>query len=196
VKTVHPMKYVTYAVPVLILLLSFFYNTNPFILREEARQAFDYLNTVRLQPEQYADSLQLETGLPINRSALRWNDTLARVAEAKALDMARRHYQGAVDPNGYGINYYIQQSGYQLEEAWTANPTNNFFESLQVGSLSGPAAIQSLILDKDFPGFAHRNHLLGIGQWNHTLADIGIGFVKCDVGKHASYTCIIIAKHN
>lgn len=190
------MKYVTYAVPVLILLLSFFYNTNPFIVKEEARQAFEYLNTVRLHPEDYSDSLQLQPGLRINRSPLRWNDTLAKVAEAKALDMARRHYQGAVDPNGYGINYHIKQSGYQLNEAWTVNPKDNYFESLQVGSLNGAEAIQTLIIDKDFPNFTHRNHLLGIGQWNSSLADIGIGFVKCDVGKHPSYTCIIIAKHN
>lgn len=151
---------------------------------------------MRLHPENYSDSLLLDNTLRINKSALRWNDTLARVAEAKALDMARRNYQCAVDPNGFGINYHIKQSGYELDEAWTVNPKNNFFESLQVGSLSGPEAIQALIIDKDFPSFAHRNHLLGIGQWNHTLADIGIGFVKCDVGKNASYACIIIAKHN
>jgi hypothetical protein len=162
------MKLVTYAVPVLILLLSFFYNTNPFIVKEEAQQAYEYLHAT----------------LPANQSVLRWNDTLARVAEAKALDMARRNYAGHTDPDGYGINYYIQQSGYALNSSWTEHPGDHFFESLPVGSANGAEAIKKLIVDKDFP------------KWNNTQADIGIGFVKCDVGKQRSYTCIIIAKHD
>lgn len=174
------MKLITYTVPVLILLLSFFYNTNPFIVKEEARRAYEYLNTVRLTPEQFYDSLHLDTGLSINKTALHWNDTLARVAEAKAVDMARRNYSGHIDPGGFGIDYYLELSGY-------ANAS--CFESLLVGAADGQEAVRALILDKD------RGHLLGIGKRSWPLVDVGVGFVKCDVGKERTYTCIIIAKH-
>jgi hypothetical protein len=162
------MKLVTYAVPVLILLLSFFYNTNPFIVKEEAQEAYEYLHATR----------------PGNKGLLRWSDTLARVAEAKALDMAKRNYTGHTDPDGYDINYYLLQSGYALNTSPNQHPGDHVFESLSAGSANGSEAIQKLLLDKDFP------------KWNNTQADIGIGFVKCDVGKHRSYVCILVAKHD
>jgi hypothetical protein len=162
------MKLVTYAVPVLILLLSFFYNTNPFIVKEEAQQAYGYLHAIQ----------------PGSNTVLRWSDTLAKVAEAKALDMARRNYTGHTDPDGYDINYYIQQSGYALNTSRNQHPGDHVFESLSAGSANGAEAIKKLIVDQGFP------------KWNNTQADIGIGFVKCDVGKHRSYACIIVAKHD
>jgi hypothetical protein len=162
------MKLITYAVPVLILLLSFFYNTNPFIVKEEAQKGYDYLHAT----------------LPPDKSFLKWNDTLAKVAEAKALDMARRNYAGHTDPDGHGIDYYLQQSGYALHFNDLSHTGDHFFESLSAGPANGTEAIKKLIADKDF------------SNWGHTGGDIGIGFVKCDVGKYRSYACIIIAKHN
>jgi hypothetical protein len=125
------MKLLSYAVPVLILLLSFFYNTNPFIVKEEARQVYRYLDTVRFH----------------------WNDSLAREAEAKALDMARR-----------------QQNRQPFID-------RNYFEYFTVGAVSGREAMQNLMTD--FPAFT-------------SPVNIGIGYVKCDIGKHRSYTCILI----
>ena len=183
-------------VPALVLLLSFFYNNNPFVVKEEAQQAYEYLNTIRNNPENYYKALHLNGSLPITKTNLHWNDTLAKVAEAKAMDMARRNYFGHVNPDGYGINYFIQQSGYSLNAAWTKNKAENYFESIEAGSTSGKEAIETLIKDEGEASYGHRNHLLGIGNWNASLADIGIGYVKCDVGKYQSYTCIIIAKHN
>jgi len=189
------MKLISYMVPVLILLLSFFYNNNPFVVKEEAKQAFTLLNAVRSNPENYYKTLRLNAKLPITKKPLRWNDTLAKVAETRALDMARRNYFDHVDPDGYGINYYIQKSGYKLDPAWTKNKADNFFESLSAGEANGTEAINNLIIDEDDPSFGHRNHLLGIEAWDASLTDIGIGFVKCDDGKYASYVCVIIAKH-
>jgi uncharacterized protein YkwD len=190
------MKIISYMVPALVLLLSFFYNNNPFVVKEEAQQAYEYLNTIRSNPENYYKTLHLNGSLSITRTHLRWNDTLAKVAEAKAMDMARRNYFGHVNPDGLGINYFIQQSGYSLNPAWTKNKNENYFESLSAGSATGKEAIETLIMDEGDPSYGHRDHLLGIGSWDASLADIGIGFVKCDAGKYQSYACVIIAKHN
>lgn len=190
------MKVISYMVPAAILLLSFFYNNNPFIVKEEAKQAFQLLNTIRSNPEKYYKDLHLNAKLKVTKTPLRWNDTLAKVAEAKALDMAKRNYFDHINPDGFGINYFIDQSGYKLNADWLKNKKENFFESLASGYDSGAEAIKSLIIDANDANKGHRDHLLGIGDWDASLVDIGIGFVKCDGGKYQSYTCIIIAKHN
>jgi hypothetical protein len=129
------MKLLSYAVPVLILLLSFFYNTNPFIVKEEARQAYRYLDQARY----------------------RWNDSLMKEAENKALDMAHKQQNNSILKN------------------------ENTVEFRFAGAVSGQEAIQQLLTSKDIPNFK-------------TLADIGIGYAKCDIGKKTSYTCIVIVK--
>lgn len=190
------MKVISYMVPAVMLLLSFFYNNNPFVVKEEAQQAFQLLNTIRSNPEKYYKELHLNAKLAITNTTLHWNDTLAKVAEAKALDMAKRNYFNHVNPDGIGINYLINQSGYKLNTDWLKNKKENFFESLGSGHDSGTEAIKSLIIDAGDATKGHRDHLLGIGDWDSTLVDVGIGFVKCDGGKYQSYTCIIIAKHD
>jgi hypothetical protein len=190
------MKVISYMVPAVMLLLSFLYNNNPFIVKEEAQLAFHFLNAVRSNPEKYYKDLHLNPKLRITKTALRWNDTLAKVAEAKALDMAKRNYFNHVNPDGYGINYFIHQSSYKLNSDWLKDKKENFFESLASGHESGTEAVKSLIMDADDATKGHRDHLLGIGDWDATLVDIGIGFVRCDGCKYQSYICIIIAKHD
>ncbi len=190
------MKLISYMVPVVMLLLSFLYNNNPFIVKEEAQQAFQLINTIRSNPEKYYKELQLSSKLRITKTPLRWNDTLARVAEAKALDMAKRNYFNHVNPDGYGINFFINQSGYKLNSDWLKDKKENFFESIASGHDSGIAAVKSLIIDEGDDTKGHRNHLLGVTDWDASLYDIGIGFVKSDGSDYQSYICIIIAKHN
>jgi uncharacterized protein YkwD len=190
------MKVISYMVPVVMLLLSFLYNNNPFVVKEEAQLAFELLNNIRSNPEKYYKDLHLNGKLRVTKTPLRWNDTLARVAEAKALDMAKRNYFNHVNPDGYGINYFINQSGYKLNADWLKDKKENFFESLGSGHDSGAEAVKSLIIDAEDASKGHRNHLLGIGEWDTSLYDIGIGFVKCDGGDYQSYICIIIAKHD
>jgi uncharacterized protein YkwD len=189
------MKVISYMVPVVMLLLSFLYNNNPFIVKEEAQTAYQLLNAIRNNPEKYYKELHLNGKLKITKTPLRWNDTLARVAEAKALDMAKRNYFNHVSPDGIGINYLVNQSGYTLNTDWLKDKKENFFESLGSGYDSGAEAVKSLIIDAGDATKGHRNHLLGIGDWDASLVDIGIGFVRSDGGTYQSYVCIIIAKH-
>lgn len=162
----------------------------------EAVKAYALLNRIRANPVAYAVELDFRRYQAQVRPALIWNDTLEVIAERKALDMARRDYFGHVDPDGYGINYYIQRGGYPLHPDWLTDPRANYFESLQGGAEDGEQAIKNLILDINVPTKGHRRHLLGTGDWNASLMDIGIGFVRGTVrNKYQSYTCVVIAKH-
>jgi uncharacterized protein YkwD len=164
--------------------------------KEEARSAFTYLNGIRQNPENYLQRFSFLKGLK-GMPLLKWNDTLARVAEARALDLARRNYFAHVDPDGYGVNHYIGESGYKLEPSWLKEKDANYFESLNAGSSSGKDAIERLIIDANVSSLGHRKHLLGLDSWNGSLKDIGIGFVPGDEHtSYISYTCIIIAKHS
>jgi uncharacterized protein YkwD len=133
----------------------------------------------------------------ISKQQLRWNDTLAKVAETKALDMADKNYFAHVDKKGFGINYRINEAGYEIEPAWIKPKSENFFESICAGMESGKNAIDILLIDKGIPSLGHRKHLLGLDDWNASLYDIGIGYVNIPEGsKYISYMSLIIAKHH
>jgi hypothetical protein len=51
--------------------------------------------------------------------------------------MAKRNYFAHVDPDGFGMNYYINLGGYSLDTFWLNNPKENNFESINAGSESG-----------------------------------------------------------
>lgn len=96
-----------------IALLSFTVVVDkPTVDKDEAQKAYLFLNKVRANVSTYAKELQLPGGIKISTHALVWNDTLARVAETKALDMANRNYFSHVDPDGYGMNHYINKAGF------------------------------------------------------------------------------------
>ena len=189
------MKYLL--VILLFCSTSFQKNNEVTIDKKEAQDAFALLTEIRNNPDKYYEELNFEKGLKVSKIKLKWNDTLAKVAETKAYDMANRNYMGHVDPDGYGMNYYIKKSGYKLQLKWTVEKNANYFESLAANTYSGIESIKVLVTDKNTPSFGHRNHLLGLDSWNSSLTDIGIGFSRREAGStYKTYTCVIIAKHN
>lgn len=181
-------------VPVAMLLLSFLYNNNPFIIKDEAHQAFELINDIRRHPDKYPKKLQLNNQQHIGQP-LRWNDTLARAAEAKAMDMAKRNYFSYLTPEGYAINHFFPHND-STHKAIRKDDLD-YIEFIEAGSESGAEAVKALIADTDDTFKAKRNHLQDfIGTAETSLYDIGIGFVKSDGSNSKSYTCIIIAKHN
>lgn len=177
------------------LFLFGFCKKEPAVDKEQAKQAYLHLNQVRTAPKKFAKEYPFLAAYE-SKPALKWNDTLALVAERKALDMATRNYFAHVDPEGFGINYFISKEGYWLDSNWLRNPKANFFESCNGGGRSGKEAIKMLLEDDGVPSLGHRKHLLGIDEWSATLYDIGIGFVRAPEGKqYRTYTCVIIAKH-
>lgn len=186
----------------LLLILFFFFTSfqkkdEVTIDKKEAQDAFTLLTDIRSNPDKYYEELKFEKGLKVSKIKLKWNDTLAKVAEAKAYDMAKRNYMSHIDPNGYGMNYYIKKSGYKLNPKWTVNKNANFFESLAANTSSGIESIEVLVTDENVSTKGHRNHLLGLDQWNANLTDIGIGFSRRESGSiYKTYTCVLIAKHD
>ena len=166
--------------------------------KKEARAAVEYLNKVRGNPSAYSEEIGCDLSYVASRHPLVWNEKLAAVAERKALDMANRNYFSHIDPDGYGMNYYINKAGYTLTAAFLKDKTTTNFESIGAGYQTGIKVIQGLILDKNYPkgDEGHRIHLLGIHAFWSNCYDIGIGFVHSKNSTYSTYCCILIAKHD
>jgi len=192
------------------ILLCSFQTGQPVITvdKEQALLAFKFLNDIRSDPKKFrTEFAAIGQVKGIRNTALIWNDTLAKVAEQKALDMARRNYFGHVDPDGYGMNYFINAAGYRLiPPLWTSSREKNNFESIAKAVLTGPdttklvtgiGIIRQLVIDKGTPSLGHRKHLLGLEPWGASLTDIGIGIVRVrSEDMIVTYTSVLIAKHN
>ena len=75
---------------VLILLLVTLFSlpaVPPELDRAEAQKAFVLLNKIRAAPAAFTEEMPFLAEIS-KKHLLRWNDTLAKVAEDKALDMA------------------------------------------------------------------------------------------------------------
>jgi len=159
----------------------------------EAKKAFDYLNLVRQNPSKFSKEIGVDLSTVKSKPKLIWNDTLAKVAQKKAMDMAKRKYFNHVDPDGNGINILIYKAGYQVNPDWIKDKKSNYFESIGAGIGSGEQTIRELIEDKGIPSFSHRKHLLGMEGMREYSFDCGIGIVDSDQSPYNSYCCIIIA---
>ncbi|MCG9879940.1 MAG: CAP domain-containing protein [Bacteroidia bacterium] len=186
---------------ILSIILSIFIFSKPLsndlnlINKQEAKLAFEYLQKIRFSPKDYEKELPFLRGTKISKQILRWNDTLAKVAEQKALDMSRKNYFSHTNKEGKGINILIHQAGYTLPEEWIKPKSSNYFESIAAGKENAIQSINLLLIDKGVPSLGHRKHLLGIGEFNEDLTDIGIGFAKGTAkSDYISYMCVIIAK--
>lgn len=169
----------------------------PTVDRAEATSAFTLLNKIRQNPQAYQRELRLPGRARITRTPLRWNKALAKAAELRAMDMAKRDYFDHTDPDGFGPNYHINRAGYALNPDWLKHKDTNNFESIGANHPSAIDGIKAMIIGANSPGFGHRKHLLGMDEWNASLSDIGIGFVRVPSGStYQSYLCVLIAKHD
>ncbi|QQT27588.1 CAP domain-containing protein [Sphingobacterium spiritivorum] len=165
--------------------------------RGEAKDAYVLLNDIRSNPSKYKKQLGISDIQNVTRKALVWNKQLAKVAEERAYDMAKRAYFDHITPDGVGVNVQIAEGGYSLNKDWLKNIKANNFESIAANHPSAEEGIRALIIGKGSPGFMHRKHLLGMDKWNGSLQDIGIGYVRIPSGAtYKSYLCVIIAKHD
>lgn len=173
-------------------------SNNNYTSSNEIENAFIYLNAIRKNPSAYSQEMGVNLSGIKAMPELKWNHTLAKVAQAKAQDMVDRDYFAHVDPDGCGINIKINAAGYTLRADWYDDASKNYFESLGVGSniSTGKSAVRLLIFDggDDNDNAGHRRHLLGIDDFWSNCYDIGIGMAKG--GSYGYYWCFIIAKHN
>ncbi len=161
------------------------------------KDAFDYLNAVRNNPSVYSEELAVDLSTVEKRENLIWSDELAKAAYDKAKDMAERNYFAHVDPDGYGMNYKIDEAGFDLADYLMQSKKANNFESIAAGTNhnTGKIMIQQLIIDKGIPSLGHRKHLLGMTSFWADAEYCGIGFYKKPSSTYTYYICVLIAKH-
>ena len=162
----------------------------------ELKEALDFLNNVRSNPNGYSSQIGVSLNDVLPMHSLKWNDKLATAAQRKAQDMADRNYMAHVDPDGYGMNYFIQNSGYQLNSNWLVNISMNNFESISAGSHTPLESIVALIKDEGVIGLGHRKHLLAMEDFWKPCYDIGIGWGYNINSMYKTYCCVLIAKHD
>jgi uncharacterized protein YkwD len=163
----------------------------------QAKEAYALLNDIRMNPKKYAKVLGISDISKVTSTKLVWNDVLAQVAESRAYDMADQNYFDHVSPKGLGPNHYIAKAGYSLNSDWLKKSAANNFESIAANHPTASDGIKAFVIGKNSPGFMHRKHVLGMDEWNGSLVDIGIGFVRVPVGsRYTSYLCVLIAKHD
>lgn len=182
------------------IVLFFFVSVTFFSRAQDAsiKEAVDLLNAIRANPSAYSKMVGVSlTGIS-KLPALHWNDTLAKVAQAKAMDLAQNNYFGHVDKKGYGLNYYVNKAGYKLPESWLKDKKSNYCESLAAGSATPKDGIIQLLNDggiKDHVKAGHRVHLLGIGDFHNENVDIGIGWVTLPGSTYENYMVVVITRH-
>jgi len=164
----------------------------------QANEIFTYLQNVRQKNIPHSDPMYKYVKGKDNSPLLIWNNTLAKVAQARVEDLVKNNYFDHVDKSDKAVNYYISEAGYALPENWLEDPSDNYFESLQAGASNGIESVRYLIIDKGIPGHGHRKHLLGQDEWNVKNVDFGAAFYRVPPGiktDYPTYTVIIIARH-
>jgi uncharacterized protein YkwD len=163
--------------------------------QQQAIRAYEQVNKVRKDPNYYSERYGVSLKSIPSAPALIWNDTLAIVAQNKALDMAMKDYFGSVDKDGYGINYLINKAGYKLDPELLKHDKADNFLAYDGGSPSGEEAIKAIIVGKGNDSKDGRELLLGVGTFNAGLTEIGVGFVHgTKETKYRTYTCVIISR--
>ncbi len=163
---------------------------------QQALRGFEYLKKIRKDPNSFTERLRVSLkDIPAGPD-LRWNDTLAMVAEQRAEDMASNDYFGKRDKQGYGLNYYINKAGYRLDDQYLKHTRDDDFQVIIAGGWkSGEEAIGGLVTDKESSSGEDRKFLLAMTDFSRSLTDIGIGFVHGTKDtKYRYYTVVIIAK--
>lgn len=163
----------------------------------EAKKAFNLINDIRKNPSVYSSKMGVDLSGVEARNALNWDDALAKVAQDKAEDMANNNYFSHTDPNGYGVNYYMYEAGYDIPESWRKNKSDNYFENIAAGNSTAEATVKQLVYDSgaDNSSAGHRASLLGISNWSSNCTDIGIGYAYNAKSTYKHYWSIIVAKH-
>jgi hypothetical protein len=115
---------------------------------------------------------------------------LARVARARAADMAARAYFGHVNPDGVGPDYLVRQAGYALPDMYGTDVRVNMVESIAAGfGLTSADAAWAVWDQSD----VHRTHLLGRISFSAAQARYGIGHVSVDGSPFTNYWVFISA---
>jgi hypothetical protein len=131
---------------------------------------------------------QIGSYLTSRRSGMVFDPVIARVARARAQDMAARDYFSHVNPDGVAANYLLRQAGYDLPDWWGYDRSANYVESIAAGLSSASATWESWMNSPD-----HRRHILGEESFYASQKHYGVGFVADPSSRYRYYWVIITA---
>jgi uncharacterized protein YkwD len=123
------------------------------------------------------------------RPHLAWNPILAKVARARAEDMAARGYFAHVNPDGVGPNTLVERAGYHLPEQYDHRLAGNNIESAAEGYRSGAVAWRHWMGSP-----MHRSHLLGLTPQFREQTEFGVGYAERPGSRAGSYWVVLIAR--
>lgn len=124
-----------------------------------------------------------------DKTMLRCDPILMRVAQAKALDMANRRYFSHTNPDGMGPNFLIRQAGYRLSSAYGTGKADNNTESIAAGMMDGHVAWEAWLRSAH-----HRPHLTGEADFFREQVDFGIGRAVVEGSPYRFYWCFLSAR--
>lgn len=122
------------------------------------------------------------------RDVIHCNPILARVARARAADMATRGYFNHVNPDGHGPNYMVSEVGYELPSWYDHHDEANNLESIG-GGYTTPDTVWAAWMDSP----NHRVHLLGGNSFYADQHEVGVGYVNDPNSSFGQYWVVITA---
>ena len=123
------------------------------------------------------------------RTSLRHNEILAKVARERAEDLAAREYFSHTNPDGLGANRLVTLAGYRLPDFYDASPAGNNIESLVAGTPSPKEAWKNWMTSPP-----HRAHLLGLEPFYREQTEYGVGYAYARGSPYGHYWVVLIAK--
>lgn len=141
-----------------------------------------------LNPEEAALARLFEVSPRQQRRTMRCDPILARVARAKAVDMATRRYFSHVTPDGDGPNRLVRRAGYELPRLYSTGKRANNVEAIAAGYETAAEAWTSWVDSR-----RHRPQVLGLAAFHAAQSDYGVGFAQVPGSRYRYYWVLITA---
>lgn len=123
------------------------------------------------------------------RSFARWNDRLAKVARSRVYSQATEGWDGHTDPDGYGPNWWVEDSDYDLPGWYHQHADANNVESLAHNGTGDAQEVWDSLLKSE----GHRLHVLGLLDFYAQQTEVGIGYYYLRGSAKRHYWSIITA---
>lgn len=143
-----------------------------------------------LNAEELALARLFEGDRDQRRPTRRCDPILARVARARAADLARRRYVAHVTPDGDGPNVLVMRAGYHLPDFYTRKRQGNNIEVIAAGDPTAAEAWAGWRRSR-----RHRRQVLGLDRFFADQGDYGVGYVHLPGSPYGHYWVLIAARH-
>ena len=144
--------------------------------------------TCDLNDEEAAIFQMMKADPKQGRDEARCNPILAKVARARAKDMATRQYFDHVDPDGHGPNYLVLAAGYRLPDWYDRSERANNIESIG-GGFQDAASMWRAWLGSEY----HRIHVLGSISFYADQEEVGVGYYYDENSPYGKYWVVLSA---